>query len=82
MDKKYNIRCDSTEERTSTAMIFETMGFRFVKDEAYPWIYVYKLNDDIETFLEEFEPDDIIVEFNNLKVTCIAWIHENVEILI
>lgn len=79
MAKKYKAQSETLpNERTTNAMIYETLGFRFVKYEEFPWIDVYKI--DKETFLEEFEPEETIVEFTVLKIVAMNWIHENVDI--
>ena len=82
MAKKYRTQSEKLPtERTSTAMIYETLGFRFVKDETFPWIDVYKFDTNGKPiYLEEFEPEETIVEFTVLKVVAMNWIHENVDI--
>ena len=79
--KKYKTQNEKIqEERTSNAMIYETLGFRFIKEDEFPWIDVYRLNGKDICFLEEFEPEETIVEFTVFKIVAMNWIHDNVEI--
>jgi hypothetical protein len=81
VSKKYKTQSEEIqEERTTNVMVYETLGFRFIKDEEFPWIEVYRVGKKDITFLEEFEPEETIVEFTVLKIVAMNWIHDNVEI--
>lgn len=70
---------------TSTAMVIETAGLKFILDERFDWVDVYTLKDQTsdESLIKQVDlkEDEVITTFEEFKVFVLNWIFENVEVV-
>lgn len=83
MNKK--IRTTDTEltVTTSTAIIVTVGYFKFVKEEAYPWIDIFITGgeDDELIIQDDTNKANKVIDLTDLKVFAVNWVFENIEIV-
>lgn len=83
MSKLIKTSSINSEINTSTAMIIETLGLKFVLDERFPWVDIYKHSYERkeEEYIISVDTDESIVEFDEFSAWVLNWIFENVEVV-
>lgn len=73
---------ENIEMDTSTALIIEYLGLKFVVDERFPYVDIYQSRNDLgdEQFIKSVDLEESIVEFNEFRAWVLGWIFNNVEI--
>lgn len=73
---------ENVEMDTSTALIVEYLGLKFVIDERFPYVDIYQSRNDLgdEQLIKSVDLKEIIVEFNEFRVWVLDWVFNNVEI--
>lgn len=68
---------------TSSILVVEIGDLSFEKDERYFWIDVYSGSGEEKKFITQIDEDDmpILIEHEELKIYCLNWYFNNVEIV-
>lgn len=73
---------------TTTVNVVEIGIFRFEYDERYPWISVYDIGNEDRALVTEIDDDNMPSFlgsneeiFKELKIYCLNWYFNNVEIV-
>lgn len=79
------IKTTDTEMKidTSSILVVEIGTLSFEVDGRFPWINVYAIGGEHKEFVTEIDEDDmpIFVEHEELKLYCMNWYFNNVEII-
>lgn len=84
MSKKIKTTDTNLRVDTSTCLVVDINGTRFVLDERYPWIEILELcNSEYYKNIDEIDEDFVteIRTLEDLKVVAMNWYFNNVEIV-
>ena len=77
------IKTTDTEMKvdTSSILVVEIGDLSFEKDERYFWIDVYSGSGEEKKFITQIDEDDMPIQHEELKIYCLNWYFNNVEII-